>query len=124
MLPFLPRCKLFKPSWANFPCSNLVASSCLEAPFVHVPYAPRPNISGERTGYQQTDHKPPLHIHVANNNIRDHRQDKHDAAPPQHSPVQNEGSLAVPPLFIPYLALPVEHRGFEDLEHLRISIRK
>jgi hypothetical protein len=61
---------------------------------------------------------------VTAKNIRERGQKKHNAAPPQHAPIQNEGSFAVPPLLLPCLALPVEHRKFEDLEHRCISIRK
>jgi hypothetical protein len=124
MLPFLPRCKLVELFLLNSLDRILLIPVALEAPFIHVPYAPRPKISSERASYQQTGHKLPIHLHVANNNIRDHGHDKHDAAPPQHAPIQNEGSFAVPPLLLPCLALPVEHREFEYLEHLRISIRK
>src|ERR1035437_5007871 len=61
---------------------------------------------------------------MATKNIREHGQGKHDSAPLQHSTVNNEGSPAMLSLLLPCLVLPVEHRGFEALEHLCISTRE
>jgi hypothetical protein len=71
-------------------CCFIVA---LEAIFIHVPYAPRPKISGERASYQRTNHNLPIQLHVTAKYIREHGQEKHDAAPPQHSPVKMKDRL-------------------------------
>ena len=95
-----------------------------KAPFVHIPHAPRPKISSERTSNQRAQDKPPIGLPVASTKMREHGQETHDASPPQHSPAHNERSLAMPPLLFPFPALPVEYRGSEVLQHLHISIRK
>jgi hypothetical protein len=91
------------------------------APFVQMPDTQCPNVSGQETGYQRANHKKPIQLFVATNDIRKHGQDKHDAAPPQRSPVHKEGSLALLSPLLPFQALPVAHCGSDGVEHLRSS---
>ncbi len=96
----------------------------MEAPFVHVPCTPCPNISEHQATYHQANYRKPIQFVVANKDIRDSGQDKHDAAPPQHSPVNYEGSLALLSLLFPFQALPIAHCGSKAVEHRHTSIRE
>jgi len=55
--------------------------------FVHMPNAPRPKISSQWTRDDHAEFKKPIKLFVANKYIREGCQNKHEAAPPQNSPV-------------------------------------
>ena len=95
-----------------------------KAPFVHIPHAPRPKISGERTSNQRAQDKPPIGLPMASTKMHKHGQETHYTAPSQHSPAHDEKSLAAPAQPLPFPALPVEHPGSEAIQHWHISIRK
>ncbi len=95
-----------------------------KAPFVHMPHAPRPKITCERTSDQRAQDKPPISLPVASTKMHEHGQETHNAAPLQYSLAHDERSLTAHPLLFPFLALPVEHPGSEILQHRHISICK
>jgi hypothetical protein len=88
------------------------------APFVQMPDTQCPNVSGQETGYQYAHRRNPIQFPVETNDIRKHGQEKHDAAPAQHSPVHKKGSLALLAFLLPFQALLIAHCGSDAVEHL------